>query len=713
MVEKLDATNQAPLDGAEFTLWTGRGRERDRPTAADTSVDSCITGANGHCAVENLDFGTYYWEETAAPTGYQLPVDVFSASITVDTTNAGTTLPVRSFDDPRVLSELTVHKVDATDDEPLAGAQFQLFHDTNPVGPDAGDVLVDTCTTTLPDGTCTVVGLDFGRYYWEETVPPTGYDLPANPFSSPITIDADNAGTPLPVPTFRDPRATSRLVVEKLDATNQAPLGGAEFILWLDEDGNAGPPTDGDTSMGSCTTVPLLGRCSIPDLDFGTYYWEETAAPTGYDLPDDVFSAPITIDASNAGTVTTTQMMDPRTPGTLVVLKTDAGTDEPLADAEFTLWMDQDGNDGPPTTADEQMGTCTTALPSGSCEIDGLDFGVYYWEETTPPPGYELAADPFSAPIRVGPGGVRDVAYSAFADDRVVTALAVGKVDAADGAPLAGAEFTLFLDDPPAGPDAGDSVAGRCTTAAPDGTCSVGGLDFGDYYWVETEAPAGYFLPDPPPTKSVTITAENAGESQRVTFRDTRIGGLIVHKEQLYNGGSGPLRPLQGTIDYGVPVVYRVTVTSTGPGTNHDVHVSDYIPGYNPDDTTSTTKATYVPGSQRCVDAGPCDTTINRRAGLLTWAVGDLAAGRSRTVEFRAELPIPAAAAQQQPGTYTDTAWNQALAWSDENDKTPSNTVRAQARIQVSLVAPTGQVLPEEDQPGGLLPALVARWAER
>ena len=157
--------------------------------------------------------------------------------------------------------------------------------------------------------------------------------------------------------TFRDPRATSRLVVEKLDATNQAPLGGAEFTLWLDEDGNAGPPTNGDTSMGSCTTLPVLGRCSIPDLDFGTYYWEETAAPTGYDLPADRFSDPITIDATNAGTVTTTQMEDPRTPGTLVVLKTDAGTDEPLADAEFTLWLDQDGNDGPPTAADEQMGS--------------------------------------------------------------------------------------------------------------------------------------------------------------------------------------------------------------------------------------------------------------------------------------------------------------------------------------------------------------------
>ncbi len=413
VVEKLDATNQAPLDGAEFTLWTDVAPDGDsvRRTPWSAAAPPARTAS---CAVEDLDFGTYYWEETAAPTGYQLPVDVFSAPITVDTTNAGTTLPVRSFDDPRILSELTVHKVDATDDEPLAGAQFQLFHDTNPVGPDAGDVLVDTCTTTLPDGTCTVMGLDFGRYYWEETVPPTGYDLPANPFSSTITIDADNAGTALPVRTFRDPRATSRLVVEKLDATNQALLGGAEFTLWLDEDGNAGPPTDGDTSMGSCTTVPLLGRCSIADLDFGTYYWEETAAPTGYDLPADLFSdrspsTPPTPEPSRRR-----RWIDPRTPGTLVVLKTDAGTDEPLADAEFTLWMDQDGNDGPPTTADEQMGTCTTALPSGSCEIDGLDFGVYYWEETTPPPGYELAADPFSAPIRVGPGGVRDVAYSAF-----------------------------------------------------------------------------------------------------------------------------------------------------------------------------------------------------------------------------------------------------------------------------------------------------------
>ena len=237
-----------------------------------------------------MDFGTYYWKETQAPPGYDLPANPFSNPITINADNAGTTLPVRTFRDPRATSRLVVHKVDATNQASLAGADFTLWLDEAPAGIGPEDTVAGTCTTGVL-GRCHVEDLDFGTYYWEETAPPPGYDLPTPATSDPITIDATNAGTNQPLTTFADPRLLSRLAVHKVDATNGDDLDDAVFVLWLDEDGNAGPPTTADTAIGSCTTGPG-GRCGRAGLDFGTYYWEETIPPTGYDLPADVFSDP-------------------------------------------------------------------------------------------------------------------------------------------------------------------------------------------------------------------------------------------------------------------------------------------------------------------------------------------------------------------------------------------------------------------------------------
>ena len=108
-----------------------------------------------------------------------------------------------------------MQKIDATDAGPLAGASFNLRLDQDPAGPDPADPVVDTCTTTSPDGSCTVTGLDFGTYYWEEVTPPTGYVLPNNVFSAPITIDAANAATALPILSFEDARVLTELTVEQ------------------------------------------------------------------------------------------------------------------------------------------------------------------------------------------------------------------------------------------------------------------------------------------------------------------------------------------------------------------------------------------------------------------------------------------------------------------------------------------------------------------
>lgn len=70
----------------------------------------------------------------------------------------------------------------------------------------------------------------------------------------------------------------------------------------------------------------------------------------------------------------------------LTVQKVDASSDAQLGGATFDLVRDSDGDGAYDPGTDTVIGTCTTATSTGSCSIDQLGFGTYYWVETEPPP---------------------------------------------------------------------------------------------------------------------------------------------------------------------------------------------------------------------------------------------------------------------------------------------------------------------------------------
>jgi uncharacterized surface anchored protein len=520
-VLKLDQTSEEPLEGATFELYIDDGDGVPDAPGGDTLIDDCTTGGDGTCTITGLPFGDYYWFETVAPPGYDLPDDPYSVIITINAANAGSEITPISFFDPRRPGTLSVLKVDDTDDALLAGGVFDLVLDDGDGVYEADeDEVVGSCVTN-ETGTCSVGDLDFGTYFWVETAAPTGYELPDDPVSDPIVIDAGNVDDePSPV-EFRDPRLPSELSVLKLDETDDSTLAGAEFDLVLD-DGDGAYEAGEDTVVGSCTTADD-GTCSIGDLDFGTYFWVETGAPTGYELPDDPVSDPIVIDASNAGgDISAAVFTDPRILSELSVRKLDETNDSTLAGAEFDLVLD-DGDGAYEAGEDTVVGSCPTA-DDGTCSIGDLDFGTYFWVETAAPTGYELPDDPVSDPITIdaqNAGG--EFAVVTFQDPRILSELTVLKLAEDTGDPLVGATFELYLDDGDGvgdAPDEGDVLIDECTTGE-DGTCMIGDLDFGDYYWYETAAPDGYVIPDDATSDIITINAENAGTAMEpVTFLD-------------------------------------------------------------------------------------------------------------------------------------------------------------------------------------------------
>ncbi|MFW6695458.1 choice-of-anchor A family protein [Streptomyces sp. MAR4 CNX-425] len=318
-----------------------------------------------------------------------------------------------------VTGDVTVTKVDDETGDPLAGAEFELWEETNGVpglqtdGTDPDTQIGDTCTTGTP-GECTRT-VPPGTYYWLETAAPDGYDLPDPNVFGPlelteanleegVTVTATNTATPV------DPDEGD-VTVLKVDDETGDPLAGAEFELWEETNGVPGLQTDGtdpDTQIGDTCTTGTPGQCTrtVPP---GTYYWLETAAPDGYDLPDPNVFGPLELTEANLEegvTVTATNTTTPVDPGTgeIDLVKTDKHDGSPLAGAVFQLWRETNGVAGLQTGGgdpDTRVGAACATDARGRCEFTGLEFGEYYLQETAVPDGYRLPVDRVSGPYEL------------------------------------------------------------------------------------------------------------------------------------------------------------------------------------------------------------------------------------------------------------------------------------------------------------------------
>ncbi|EDY47892.1 SpaA isopeptide-forming pilin-related protein [Streptomyces clavuligerus] len=545
-VVKTDAETGALLAGATFELWeetNGIPGLQTTGTDPDTLINGpCVTGVNGECS-QTVAVGTYYWRETAAPAGYDLPANpVFGPlELTAENAATGVTVTARNTETAPVTGNVTVVKQDADTGDPLAGAMFELWEETNGIaglqttGATPDTLLNGPCTTSV-NGECTRT-VPIGTYYWRETAAPNGYDLPGNPVFGPLVLTAENAAEGVSVTAANTPTApvTGDVTVVKTDAGTGDPLAGATFELWEETNGLPGLQTTGlnpDTQLNGPCTTGADGRCTrtVPE---GTYYWRETAAPPGYELPIDPVFGPLVLTAENASEgVTITAVNTPTVPvtGEVTVVKTDAGTGDPLAGATFELWEETNGIAGLQTggvNPDTMLsGTCTTGA-DGRCTRT-VPVGTYYWFEETAPPGYDLPADPVFGPLVLTNENASQGVTVTAADTPTAPEtgdVTVIKTDATTGDPLAGAVFEFWeetngvpgLQTDGANPDT--QLNGDCTTGG-NGQCTRT-VPIGTYYWREVESPSGYDLPDNPVFGPLVLTVENVSQGVSVTAANT------------------------------------------------------------------------------------------------------------------------------------------------------------------------------------------------
>ena len=361
---------------------------------------------------DNLPYGTYYVKEITAPQGYILGSNP-SAEITIKKTAAHGTITMTN--EKYTAGSITIMKEDE-DGKPLAGAEFMLS------GPKAEK------KTTDNSGVAEFTGLEAGKYSIIEKTAPKGY----GGYDGTVTVEikADGTATVDDLPkgisfvgetvtlTWTNTRDKGSISITKTDG-NQL-LSEAFFGLYKDA-AAAKEPID-------IQKTDKNGKALFADLEAGTYYVKEIAAPNGYALDTTVRG--FTIGGDNAWDVKTEIKNTLKEYSLTLVKKGDDG--KLLPGVEFTL-------SGNGITKKSASGK------DGVVKFEGLPFGKYTITETKAPQGYVKAK-----PINVTIDEKNTV--GAYTPNQAVdggtitnehTVLTVLKIDDADKKPLAGATFRI------------------------------------------------------------------------------------------------------------------------------------------------------------------------------------------------------------------------------------------------------------------------------
>lgn len=372
---------------------------------------------------------------------------------------------------------------------------------------------------TNENGWSNTIELNADTYYLKEVTPPKGYAL--NSAINKITVTSGKTiqyGTNGELKDYpqSDP---VRVVLGKVDKeTNKnkpqgsASLANAEFTVKYYKDlYDSDPAKSGQTPARSWVLkTDSDGYCDLSDgykvsgddfyltskgdttLPIGTITIQETKAPTGYFINNEVFVRKITTSGSVEGVDTYNQPEVLEKVIKFDIKKVQAGTSTPVAGAVFLHTMSSGST--------EEL----TTNGSGEITITGLASGTHKIKEIKSPDGYQLNPNEVVFNVASGTGtitftsgtnslvthGTKDSGdgYATFGNKVNPFNLKITKTNE-HGKVLKGAEFRLYS-------DADYKNVVDTQTSDDKGLLTFKNLDVEKtYYFKETKAPQGYRIP--------------------------------------------------------------------------------------------------------------------------------------------------------------------------------------------------------------------------
>jgi len=490
------------LSGGKFTLTGTAAHNGQTFTIADIAAD-----ASGKVSFSNVPIGSYTIRETAAPTGHQLndaPIYVtvgYNTDKTAVVVKYGTAEDSINQDSASLINTPIPATVSFTktdlEGKPISGGSFSLYQGTTQIG---------SAVTAGADGTVTFSDIPIGSYTVYEDDSPSGYLMPGTTSHSPapapvskqilhVAVAYNEAHTGLvvtitdpmvdsgmtPVVSYANDPALGELHFKKVDAQNHSKLlSGGQFELtgkdYADRTVKMTASADKD-GIVSFTDIPLVKEGTV-------YTVTEVTPPIGYRLTNDPMHAVVAYTSDKTGVQSYWLGKDgplegdpffenlvlPPT-GYIEIVKTDdSGTR--LPGAEFTLY-NSTGQALKTAVSDE----------NGIAKFSEVAINqTYTIRETKTPEGYESSKDVISLMLTDNQTRTFTVVNKKLVEKS--GSISILKTDET-GAPLSGAEFTLYDKD-------GKALETVVTQA--DGTAKFSNLPAGSYTVSETRAPLGYTL---------------------------------------------------------------------------------------------------------------------------------------------------------------------------------------------------------------------------
>lgn len=438
-ITKVDADTGETLAGATIRV------------ALDDGSDSwdVYTNASGKATLTNMKSGTYTVTEIVAPEGYLLNEEPVLIKL-----EPGKTAAVTLKD--KAKPGIVIKKYDEDTGFPLENAEFS-------VAKKGGSIVYEGMTDK--EGKIKVEGLEEGWYTITEIAPPKGYLIATE--SKDVYLEGGKC-----VEVKFDNRLRPSLQIMKIDVETGEPLAGAKFKVQKSEDKTVSEYVTDET-----------GTIVIHDLDEAVYTVEEIEAPDGYTIDTDSHKD----IALEWGKTKTLVFSDTRKPA-LEIIKVDAKTEEPLANAKFKITKTEDD------TVSEYM-----TDENGRITIQDLPEGIYTVEEITAPDGYIL--DTQHKEIELSAGDSKQLIYeNTRKPDLIIT-----KTNVLTEKPVPNTTFKIEYE----GENGGVVPLGTYKTDE-NGQIILEDVNPGWYIITETRPAQGMSLPSNPVTRKYLAPGENA-----------------------------------------------------------------------------------------------------------------------------------------------------------------------------------------------------------